>query len=75
MNFLALSTQTWRFTRKPEWLKDFSPTAKVSQEDAINGLLAAVKPIRAIPGPIKPTDCRLGKKLDAYHIIQKAGPD
>lgn len=47
---------TWRFTRKPEWLKDFSPTAKVSHADAIDALLAEVRPIRAIPGPMKPID-------------------
>lgn len=52
------STLTWRFTRKPEWLKAFSPTANVSQAEAIVGLFAVVKPIRAIPGPIKPIACR-----------------
>lgn len=59
--FLVLkvcSTPTWRLTRKPEWLKDFSPTANVSQVDAIDGLFAIVKPTRAIPGPTKPIDCR-----------------
>lgn len=49
---------TCRFTRKPEWLNDLSPTARVSQADAINGLFAAVRPIRAIPGPTNPIDCR-----------------
>jgi hypothetical protein len=57
-NHCNSGTPTWRFTRKPEWLKDFSPTAIVSQADARNGFLAVVKPIRAIPGPKKPIDCR-----------------
>lgn len=47
---------TWKFTRKPQWLNDLSPTAKVSQADAMNGLFATVKTIRAKPGPTNPTD-------------------
>lgn len=30
----------------------------MSQVDAIDGLFAIVKPTSAIPGPIKPIDCR-----------------
>jgi hypothetical protein len=44
-------------TRKPEWPKDFKLTATVSQAEATIGLLAALRPISATPGPTKPIDC------------------
>jgi len=53
LTFASFVTRAWRFTRKPEWLKDFSPTEKASQAEARDGLLAVVKPIRAIPAPKK----------------------
>jgi hypothetical protein len=48
---------TCKFTKKPECPNDFRPTAIVSHAEAIIGLLAAFRPSKAIPGPIKPIDC------------------
>lgn len=48
---------TWKFTKKPAWLKEFKPTATVSQKEAIEGFLVAFKPRRDNPGPKKPIDC------------------
>ena len=55
INFLK--QQTCILTRKPEWVNDFSPTANVSQAEAIIGLEAVVRPTRAMPGPKNPIDC------------------
>lgn len=51
-----MKIETWMFTRKPEWLKDFKPNAKVSQAEAIDGFFANARPMRHIPGPTKPMD-------------------
>lgn len=45
---------TCRFTRKPKWLNDFSPTATVSHADAVIGLFDIVRAMRARPGPANP---------------------
>ena len=37
-------------------------TFLINHADAIDALLAEVRPIRAIPGPIKPIDCRRNKE-------------
>jgi hypothetical protein len=57
-----VSVSTCRFTKKPEWPKDFKPTAIVSQAEAMIGLFAAFRQSKAIPGPRKPIDCRIVRK-------------
>lgn len=63
MSFTWLKLKTWRFTRKPEWPKDFKPKATVSQAEATEGFFAVAKPMRQSPGPTKPMDCSENAEL------------